>query len=347
MKKYLLATTILAIILSISSQLSAQVAINSDNSLPDNSAMLDVKSNTKGMLVPRMTISDRNAITNPATGLLVFCTDNNQYYTNKGTPTTPNWIMASTQWLQVGNDIGYTTGKVGIGTSTPAASAVLDVASTTKGFLPPRMISTYRDAIASPSAGLIIWCNNCGTTGELQVYNGTAWTNMTGGTATAGLVIGSSYKGGKIAYILQPSDPGYVDGEFHGLIAATSDQSTGIAWAVPAYQSSFVSGTLTAIGSGPANTDKIISQNGAGTAYAAGLARSYTGGGYSDWFLPSKDELSQLYINRVAIGGFSTYTYWSSSEYNALNALAGAFSNGSQGFHGKSGLIYLRAVRVF
>ena len=52
MKKYLLATTILGIFLSITLQLSAQVAINADNSSPDNSAMLDVKSTTRGMLVP-------------------------------------------------------------------------------------------------------------------------------------------------------------------------------------------------------------------------------------------------------------------------------------------------------
>jgi hypothetical protein len=68
MKKHLLATTILGILLSITSQLSAQVAINADNSLPDNSAMLDVKSTTQGMLVPRMTIANRDAISSPTTG---------------------------------------------------------------------------------------------------------------------------------------------------------------------------------------------------------------------------------------------------------------------------------------
>ena len=50
----------------------AQVAVNTDGSIPDNSAMLDVKSTTKGMLVPRMTAAQRNAISSPATGLLVF-----------------------------------------------------------------------------------------------------------------------------------------------------------------------------------------------------------------------------------------------------------------------------------
>ncbi len=73
--------------------------------------------------------------------------------------------------------------QVGIGTTTPVASAQLDVTSTTKGFLPPRMTYDQKTAISSPAAGLIIWCIDCGTTGQLQIFNGTIWTNMIGGTA--------------------------------------------------------------------------------------------------------------------------------------------------------------------
>jgi hypothetical protein len=75
--------------------------------------------------------------------------------------------------------------QVGIGTTSPNASAVLDVTSTSKGFLPPRMTQAQRNTIATPAAGLIVWCTDCGTAGELQVNNGTVWTNMTGGTASA------------------------------------------------------------------------------------------------------------------------------------------------------------------
>ena len=71
--------------------------------------------------------------------------------------------------------------QVGIGTTTPAASAQLDVSSTSKGLLPPRMTKVQRDAITTPVPGLMIWCNNCvAPSGELQVFNGTSWTNMTG-----------------------------------------------------------------------------------------------------------------------------------------------------------------------
>jgi uncharacterized protein (TIGR02145 family) len=75
---------------------------------------------------------------------------------------------------------GTTNAQVGIGTPTPNASAQLDVSSTTKGFLPPRMTQAQRNAIASPVAGLTIWCKDCGVLGELQVYNAATWTNMSG-----------------------------------------------------------------------------------------------------------------------------------------------------------------------
>ncbi len=74
--------------------------------------------------------------------------------------------------------------NVSIGKNEPAPSAVLDVNSTTKGLLPPRMTAAQRDSIVAPAAGLIIWCTNCGSSGELQVFNGTTWTNLIGGTAS-------------------------------------------------------------------------------------------------------------------------------------------------------------------
>ena len=76
-----------------------------------------------------------------------------------------------------------TYAQVGVGTATPHASAALDVTSTTKGLLPPRMTQTQRNAISTPAAGLMVYCTDCGANGEPQFYNGTSWLNMVGGTA--------------------------------------------------------------------------------------------------------------------------------------------------------------------
>jgi len=75
--------------------------------------------------------------------------------------------------------------NVGIGTTTPNASAVLDASSTTQGFLPPRMTYAQRNAIVNPAAGLIIYCTDCsGGNGEMNYFNGNSWMNMTIGNAS-------------------------------------------------------------------------------------------------------------------------------------------------------------------
>ena len=109
----------------ISASSFGQFSVSNDNSPPDNSAMLDVKSVSKGVLFPRMTLVQRNAIISSATGLLVFCTDNNQFYTNTGTPASPTWLAINTQWISNGTILYFNGGSVGIGTSSP--SAKLDI----------------------------------------------------------------------------------------------------------------------------------------------------------------------------------------------------------------------------
>ena len=82
-------------------------------------------------------------------------------------------------------------------------------------------------------------------------------------------------------------------------------------------------------------------------SYAAGVARAYTGGGYTDWYLPSKDELNKLYLSKGAIGGFVSDNYWSSSEIDATYAWVQNFDNAYQDDYSKNNTERVRAVRRF
>ena len=255
----------------------------------------------------------------------------------------------------------FSQNNIGINTTTPDASAVLDAQSTTQGFLPPRMTYTQRQAIASPANGLVVFCTDCGTAilaGELQVYYAGMWRNMVGGTAAAiplpptPTTIGQSYGGGIIAYFLQPSDPGYDANVPHGLIAAPGDQGNA-AWGCDGTTIAGADGT--AIGTGNQNTIDIM--NGCATAgIAARLCGDLVLNNYSDWYLPSLDELVKLYWNigpgapapNTNIGGFTNSFYWSSTEYNALAAANFEFSSGNTyGNFSKSDTYSVRGVRAF
>ncbi len=140
-------------------------------------------------------------------------------------------------------------------------------------------------------------------------------------------------------------DKGRYSNGWRYLEAASSDQATSCAWG----GSGTTVGTGTAIGSGEANTAAIVAalQDNGGTVYAAKICDELNEGGVTDWFLPSKDELAELYDQETTVGGFSPDYYWSSSEYDSNNAWLQFFGTGYQGgldrlFDGR-----VRAVRAF
>ncbi|MEM6348955.1 MAG: tail fiber domain-containing protein [Bacteroidota bacterium] len=108
----------LVIFMGLATTLMAQsVGINPTGSSPDTTAMLDVQATDKGMLIPRMTRVQRDAINNPATGLQIYnLTDSLFNYYNGS-----RWLSGHGPWQERGDSIYYPSGLVGIGTDTPRA----------------------------------------------------------------------------------------------------------------------------------------------------------------------------------------------------------------------------------
>jgi len=170
--------------------------------------------------------------------------------------------------------------NIGIGInadgSAPAGSAVLDVSSTTKGFLPPRMTYAQKMAIASPIAGLMVYCTDCGTAGELQVFNGTIWTNVIGNAAAAGKpdapTIGSANAGAAQATVTftQPASNGGFT-----ITAYTATSSPGN---ITGTLSQAGSGTITVTGltNGTAYTFTVTATTVSGTGPASAASNSVT-----------------------------------------------------------------------
>ena len=161
------------------------------------------------------------------------------------------------------------------------------------------------------------------------------------------LAIGDTHQGGIVFYL---------DGNGGGLIAASTDQSEPAQWGC--YGTAVSGADGTAIGTGAQNTIDIVNADCTtiDSTYltAANICSNLTLGGYTDWFLPSKDELNEMYLNIGQgnalglgnIGGFTDGNFWSSTEYNDV-AWQHYFFNGNSWTSDKSDYHYVRAVRAF
>jgi len=211
-----------------------------------------------------------------------------------------------------------------------AQGQIVEIESTTEGFLPPRMTTVQRDAIASPSDGMIIFNISSGRVNYYDAFTviwlelhpgphppapistidyflslsngiqalldaGETPLNIINAGAPLTDFIGLNHAGGIIFY-MNPNSDGT------GYVAAPSDQSTGAEWGcfgtdlpnVTNVTSDPPIGSGAEIGDGSTNTSNIIVD--CPTAPAALACTQYNGGGFSDWFLPSAGELNEMYL---------------------------------------------------
>lgn len=265
-------------------------------------------------------------------------------------------------------------------TTTEIEAQILEIESTTEGFLPPRMTTDQRDLIEFPSDGMIIYNTS---TRLINYYDGFAlqWFELHRGAHTTSVIdyfltlpkgiqtlldagetplniinegadtsafIGLNYQGGIVFYMRANGT---------GLVSAPSDQSAGAEWGC--FETAISGADGTAIGTGNQNTIDI--EAGCATSgTAADLCANLILNGFDDWFLPSKDELNEMYTKigqgaaapNTNIGNFSaanSQSYWSSSENdNSINAWGQKFGDGGQSIFIKiNDGNRVRAIRAF
>jgi hypothetical protein len=172
MDKYASKKAILIGFLLIIAATFTQAQVGIGTTTPDASAALDItaRGSVIGLLLPRLTTSQRDAaIKSPSAGLVIY---NNTTNTLQVAISTSLWLdMATGVNSSAASGTTSSTGRIGIGTTSPNANAVLDVMSTTKGVLLPRSASDPTGA-----AGMVYYNT---TTDQVRLYNGTLWVVLT------------------------------------------------------------------------------------------------------------------------------------------------------------------------
>jgi len=216
-----------------------------------------------------------------------------------------------------------TNGDLGIGVTDPTAK--LDIAGTIK---------------------IVDGTEGAGKVLSSDVSGNASWQTPVLPPTLCGLSIGDTHQGGIIFYLDASG--------CHGLIAAPTDQSTGIVWWNGSYVDTYAYGN--GIGSGEGNSQGIRRWQGTcSSCYASELCQDLSLGGENDWYLPSKYELNLMYENIGQgnalglgnIGSFSDSYYWSSTEFTLNSAWRQYFNDGNQTIIVKNVTHDVRAVRAF
>jgi hypothetical protein len=165
-------------------------------------------------------------------------------------------------------------------------------------------------------------------------FAGTSYGNQV--SFNSGYIIGSNHSGGLVFYN---------DGNGHGLVCAATDQSEGATWGC---NGTVLGAFSTAVNTGSSNTSIIVNAC-PDELTAAKICDLWNLNKYSDWYLPSIDELNLMYVNlhMKESGDFTSYYYWSSSEFGNVDAWLMDFNNGIIYYSLKISVFRVRTIRTF
>lgn len=188
------------VILFFCLSLAANAQTGIGTASPDSSAKLEVASNNKGILIPRMTSAERGLINSPANGLLVYQTDGVVgFYVNSGSSTSPSWTRVNSDWVKSGNDISYSGGNVSISGNQTTTGSVTASSFIGNGSQLSNVLTKVNGSWdLTPGSNNVEFSLTAGGTYVMWVYgnipNGIAMWNATVTTANTNVpVVGSQY----------------------------------------------------------------------------------------------------------------------------------------------------------
>ena len=223
--------------------------------------------------------------------------------------------------------------QVGVGTTAPNQSAILDISSSDKGFLMPRMDKIKREQINNPAPGLLVYQTNDNK--GFYYFDGNNWQCLSCGNSK--ISVCDYYMGGIVFYVEANGS--------NSIIVALNDIGNR-SWE---YRQINKNTRASGLFGGEANTKRLWSN-------MVKKCNNYKYDNYSGWYLPSIGELVEINNNLNTVntaitnnGGtnISNSLYWSSTEYNSNNTKAYEFNGNQSVNQDKNSSLKYRAVRKF